>query len=61
MITELPVIDQIKDGFPIVYVYALSGDIVKAVKMHGFILMLKVDETAATVGKLTSVARTVPV
>ena len=43
------------------YDYALSGDIVKAVKMHGFILMLKVDEAAATVVKLTSVACTVPV
>ena len=61
MITELPVIDQIKDGFPIVYDYALSGNIVKAVKMHEFILIMKVDEAVATVGKLTSFARTVPV
>jgi hypothetical protein len=42
-------IDQVKDGLPIVYDYALSGDIVKAVKMHGLIMMLKVDEAAATV------------
>ena len=61
MITELPVIDQIKGKFPIVYVRALSADIVKAVKMQGLISMVKKELTAATVGKSTSFAVTLPV